>query len=133
MRVNTTPTGACTNLMRALFRKQEMVEEPAVGSTADAHFFGAVTVANSPDNPSYIDVNELIARTGMSRATVWRLKRDGKIPFFQPAGKGGRVTFPEDVVERVVECATPALVEGHGDLAERLPGPPPAWMASPNG
>ena len=87
-------------------------------------------MADSPDNASYIDIDELIARSGMSRATVWRLKRDGKIPFFQPAGKGGRVTFPEDAIERSVSGETADSVEGNGHSPERLPGPKPSWMAS---
>jgi predicted DNA-binding transcriptional regulator AlpA len=86
-------------------------------------------MADSPDKKSNIDIDELIALSGMSRATVWRLKRDGKIPFFQPAGKGGRVTFPEDAIERVLSGDTVGSAEGNGDLPERLPGPKPSWMA----
>jgi predicted DNA-binding transcriptional regulator AlpA len=86
-------------------------------------------VADSPGKKSYIDINELMARTGLSRATVWRLKRDGKIPFFQPAGKGGRVAFPDDAIEHALSGGTPDSAEGNGDSPQRLPGPKPSWMA----
>ena len=84
-------------------------------------------MADSPDKKSYLDINELIARTGMSRATVWRLKDAGKIPFYQPGGKGCRVTFPEDAIERD-EVRNSA--QSKDDSSERLPGPQPNWMAS---
>ena len=85
-------------------------------------------VDKSPDRKPYLDIDELISRTGLSRATIWRLKRDGKIPFFQPAGKGGRVMFPEDAIEHALAGHTPDTVEDNGGSPERLPGPQPSWM-----
>ena len=87
-----------------------------------------MAVDDSPHKNPYLDINELISRTGLSRATIWRLKRDGKIPFFQPAGKGGRVMFPEDAIEHAFAFHTPASVEDNGGSSERLPGPQPGWM-----
>ncbi len=83
------------------------------------------------DKKSYLNIGELIARTGLSRATIWRLKRAGNIPFFQPGGKGGRVKFPEDAIELAGQCETPNSVR-HDDESvslERLPGPQPQWMS----
>jgi predicted DNA-binding transcriptional regulator AlpA len=77
----------------------------------------------------YLDIAELTARAGLSRATVWRLKRDGKIPFFQPSGKGGRVMFPEDAIECAFSCESPDAVIPDSVTSEKLPGPQPSWMA----
>ena len=85
-------------------------------------------MAEPQDKKSYLDIDELIVRTGMSRATIWRLKRDGKIPFFQPAGKGGRVMFPEDAIEHALTGETPDSVKDNGGSPGRLPGPQPRWM-----
>jgi excisionase family DNA binding protein len=85
----------------------------------------------SETQPSYVDVKELSARAGISATTIHRLKRQGKIPFYQPAGKGGRVLFPADAIERA--CLTPTS-SGPGRSGsvnqgqERLSGPCPAWM-----
>ena len=84
------------------------------------------------DKKSYLDISELIVRTGLSRATIWRLKRDSKIPFFQPGGKGSRVKFPEDAIELAEQCATPnsEVDDDQRFASERLPGPSPPWMSS---
>jgi predicted DNA-binding transcriptional regulator AlpA len=82
------------------------------------------------DGRSYLDIDELIVRTGLSRATIWRLKRDGKIPFYQPGGKGGRVVFPEDAIECASRCKTSDSSRDNDEhiSSERLPGPRPKWM-----
>ncbi len=36
---------------------------------------------------AYLDINELSARTGLSVATLHRLKNNGRIPCYQPSGK----------------------------------------------
>ena len=81
----------------------------------------------------YLDVDELANRSGLSPATIWRLKAAGKIPFYQPAGKGGRVTFPLDALERTGQTETPTIPRETADRAppEKLPGPRPQWMSSP--
>ena len=78
----------------------------------------------------YLDIHELSARTGWSVATIHRLKARGQIPFFQPAGKGGKLLFPADAVERTAsfpafrEPAASPLAPPQGQLS----GPSPAWM-----
>lgn len=89
-------------------------------------------MAPSQDPKSYLDVNELVALTGLSEATVWRLKRAGKIPFYQPGGRGGRVKFPVDAIEvaaQETQPEPPSAVDDSGS-PERLPGPIPKWMSS---
>jgi len=87
-------------------------------------------MAHSPDEKSYLDISELVARTGLSEATVWRLKRAGKIPFYQPGGKGGRVTFPANAIERGgLEIQTESSETADSDSPERLPGPCPQWLS----
>lgn len=39
-------------------------------------------------------------RTGISATQLWRLKRDGRIPFCQPHGKRGKLLFPRDAIEQ---------------------------------
>lgn len=88
-------------------------------------------MVDSQDKKSYLDIGELVAHTGLSEATIWRLKRAGRIPFFQPAGKGGRVKFPEDAIESAgltaVRSAPRVVDDPHP--SERLPGPLPKWMS----
>lgn len=47
-----------------------------------------------------ITAEQLAAKYGLSLATIWRLKRDRKIPFYQPGGPHGAVRFPDDAIER---------------------------------
>jgi len=70
----------------------------------------------------YFTIEELMARTGLSRATLWRLKRAGKIPVFQPGGKGASVLFPSNAIEQVVK----QLPVDPNDT--RLSGRRPVWM-----
>ena len=88
-------------------------------------------MSDAQDKMSYLDIKELVAITGLSEATIWRLKRAGKIPFFQPGGKGGRVKFPENAIELASRSETPSSVGADKENAssERLPGPQPKWMS----
>jgi excisionase family DNA binding protein len=77
----------------------------------------------------YLNIDELSTQTGLSTATIHRLKNQGKIPFYQPAGKRGRLLFPADAIERAAHAAeqplpAPPTVEDRPHLS----GPPPAWM-----
>jgi hypothetical protein len=62
-----------------------------------------------------------------------RLKRNGRIPCFQPAGKRGKLLFPLDAIQR---ASAPAEQSGpQSDRVEptsRLPGRQPAWMEFPD-
>jgi hypothetical protein len=59
-------------------------------------------------SPQMLTVQEPSANSRLSVATIHRLKGQGKIPFYQPAGKGGRLLFPADAIRRTVsETANP--------------------------
>lgn len=89
-------------------------------------------MTDSQHNNSYLNIDELVARARLSKATVWRLKRSGKIPFFQPGGKGSRVMFPVDAIEQAMPKNIANLPQGDDDSSTRLPGPQPNWMSPLN-
>jgi len=103
----------------------------------------------------YVDIVELAARTRVSMSTINRLKRRGRIPFYQPGGKRTRVLFPLNAIEGVISSQTPADARlpasgpvdgdlGHVGASEgsvllspssdtsRLPGPMPRWRRYTN-
>jgi hypothetical protein len=54
-----------------------------------------------------------------------------QIPFYQPAGKGGKLLFPPDAIERAAQGTSSPAVEdppGAAECPSRLSGPCPAWM-----
>lgn len=78
---------------------------------------------------AYLDINELSTRTGLSPATLHRLKDRGRIPYYQPSGKGGRLLFPPDAIERI----SATHEQSRSDSSEtgprkHLSGRCPAWM-----
>lgn len=76
----------------------------------------------------YLSITELSAKSGLSVATLNRLKKAGQIPFFQPGGHRKRVLFPADALERV---QTPHSNQSDSELRVehlRLAGPSPKWM-----
>lgn len=76
-----------------------------------------------------LTIQELSARCRLSTSTLHRLKDQGKIPFYQPAGKRGRLLFPLDAIERAAGVGNqPAPASSPADDHPRLSGPPPAWM-----
>jgi len=83
--------------------------------------------------PRYIDVHELSARSGLSVSTLRRLKKQGKIPFFQPAGPGGRVLFAPDAIERASQQVDIQQQPQAGSTipTSRLAGRRPNWMHGP--
>lgn len=68
----------------------------------------------------YLSASELAEVAGISVATVWRLKGEGKIGFLQPGGRGSRVLFKYDALEHPPNSTTPGqeLV-----AAQKRPGP----------
>jgi excisionase family DNA binding protein len=89
----------------------------------------------SDEATQFLTVKELCAKCRLSPASVYRLTRQRKIPFFQPAGKGGALRFPPDAIERATE-ATPQSnqpPDAHSNATKRhLSGRPPAWMQDAN-
>jgi predicted DNA-binding transcriptional regulator AlpA len=85
-------------------------------------------VDHPQDEQSYIDVEQLIASTKLSRATIWRLKKADQIPFIQPGGKGSRVLFPKNAIEQAKQGESMASAKnGLGRPEERIPGSGPEW------
>ncbi len=89
------------------------------------------------DGPSVerlLTIEELSAKSRLSRSTIHRLKRAGKIPFFQPAGKGGRLLFPADAVEQMAAASGGAPPQSTAKPAkgDRLSGRPPRWTQALN-
>jgi excisionase family DNA binding protein len=85
-------------------------------------------MAEAQDKTDYIDIVELSVRTGLSKSTLWRLKRAGRIPFYQPGGETCAVLFPPDAIEQATRPA--ASDHGHDHGSKQLSGPRPAWMNS---
>jgi predicted DNA-binding transcriptional regulator AlpA len=73
----------------------------------------------------YLSVDELSQRSGLSVSTIWRLKRSGQIPYFQPAGENHLVKFPFDAIECGMSRSTSTVVLEQ--FEKRLPGPQPKW------
>ncbi|PHR90593.1 MAG: hypothetical protein COA78_34955 [Blastopirellula sp.] len=82
------------------------------------------------DKKSNLTAKELADRTGLSVATIWRLKNSGKIPFNQPGGEGHRVTFLPDALERNYSAQNPDEPSGieHHSSSSIKSGPKPDWM-----
>jgi excisionase family DNA binding protein len=75
----------------------------------------------------YVTIQELSVRTGASLATLHRLKRAGKISYYQPGGKGHLLRFPIDAIEQAIQQANTAPQVA---TPQKLSGPRPAWMAA---
>jgi hypothetical protein len=97
----------------------------------------------APSSPAYLSKRQLIARSGLSASTIQRYKDAAKIPFFQPAGAGGKLLFPPDAIElaraHAIAEQQAAAVTGvargqHGQQAAETPGrrtlrgPRPRWQ-----
>ena len=81
---------------------------------------------------NYLSAEGLSAHTGLSLSTIRRLKDAGKIPFFQPAGKCGRLLFPADALEQAAQASEPpAAPIAEAERPTRLSGRQPKWTQSP--
>ncbi len=96
---------------------------------------GTTAISMNPplSEKDYLTASELAARTGMSTTTIWRLKRDEKIPFYQPGGKNSLVRFPPNALELAnSQSTTTESNEGDSTNSNKsekpLPGPRPDWM-----
>ena len=52
------------------------------------------------NDKAFLTASELSAQSGLSPSTIYRLKTAGKLPYYQPAGRGGAVLFPPDAIEQ---------------------------------
>lgn len=83
------------------------------------------------DNRRLLTLKEFSDVSNLSPATIHRLKRMGKIPFFQPAGPRGKLLFPADALEQVTGAACDESSKasiGTAKTKSHLSGPCPAWM-----
>lgn len=84
----------------------------------------------SAEGRQYFSAAELSAQSGLSKQTIFRLKDQGKLPYFQPAGKNGRLLFPPDAIEQACRERQPTRTEQPrcDPVEKRLPGKKPNWM-----
>jgi hypothetical protein len=88
--------------------------------------------------PKYLSRRQLANQSGLSEATIQRLKAAKRIPFYQPGGAGTRVVFPPNAIE--IACAeeqknSPPQTRSvnsadQGSVARRRPGPSPRWRSA---
>lgn len=87
------------------------------------------------DNQPPLNIKELAKRSRLSVSTINRLKKANLIPFFQPGGKGSRVTFPPDAIERASAATATdqaVLVDQIPASPKKLSGPAPKWLQPSN-
>jgi excisionase family DNA binding protein len=72
---------------------------------------------------SLITLAELSQTSGVSSSTIRRLVENKRIPYCQPSGKGGKLWFPPDAIER-----TPPAPNADSAIPSRLSGKKPGWM-----
>jgi hypothetical protein len=94
------------------------------------------------DKHRYLTAVQLAATAGVSESTIWRLKKAGKIPFFQPGGEDCLVKFPPDAFEQQRALKTPTAEDtdqkSHQQInadKNHLPGRRPTWrrkLSRPN-
>lgn len=68
---------------------------------------------------SMLSLKELALETGLSEATIRRLKADKLIPFVQPRPRG-RILFPRDAMNRCLQGAAQAP-DAHGPVRGDMP------------
>ncbi len=73
-----------------------------------------------------LTIKELSPIIGYSIPTIRRWIKHGLIPVFQPAGKGGKLTFCRDAVLQAVNTAT-GMTATATSATPMLPGPRPNW------
>ncbi len=83
--------------------------------------------------PQLVDLKEFCGVKRLSPATVHRLIKAGKLPFFQPSGKGGKLLFPLNAIELAASAASAPSVPSEPRAAgsQRLSGPTPKWLSGP--
>lgn len=83
--------------------------------------------------PQLVDLKEICGVTRLSPATIHRLIKAGKLPFYQPSGKGGKLLFPLNAIELAASAASAPSVPLDARIAgsQRLSGPAPKWLSEP--
>ena len=80
--------------------------------------------------PQLLTLQEFCGVTRLSPATVHRLTKAGKLTFYQPSGKGGKLLFPLNAIELAASAASApsAQSEDRNAGSQRLSGPTPKWL-----
>ena len=88
----------------------------------------------------YLKLKDFVARSGLSESTVRRRVRDGSLTAVQVGGKGKKLLFPVDGLERihargetsqlVNETEHTSFSQSPGASAEIPSGPRPRWARS---
>jgi len=79
------------------------------------------------NNRDFLNVKELVAKTGFPESAIWTLKRQGRIPYLQPAGPRGKVLFPPDALDHLVYRPDPADAAKPHREPKLLSGKEPKW------
>jgi hypothetical protein len=91
-----------------------------------------MTTRTGEDSGELLTIQELSANSRLSVSTLHRLKRQGRIPYCQPSGKGGKLWFPADAIERCMclpSAPEPTTPESDHPTQTCLSGPVPTWMS----
>lgn len=78
----------------------------------------------------FLSIDELSERTGLGVSTLRRLARTGRIPVYQPGGKGGKLLFPPDAIERAGQASESPTDDANDRNSKSLPGRRPNWLKS---
>jgi hypothetical protein len=91
-------------------------------------------------HPEYVKLKDFVALSGLSESTVRRRVRDGSLAAVQVGGKGKKLLFLVDALERIdAHDATPhsatdaelnSLFQSPGTSAGTPSGPRPRWAQS---
>ncbi len=83
--------------------------------------------------PQLLTLKEFCGVKRLSPATIHRLKNAGKLTFYQPSGKGGKLLFPVNAIELAASAASAPSVPSEPRAAgsQRLSGPAPKWLSGP--
>lgn len=85
------------------------------------------------DTLQLVDLKKICGVTQLSPSTIHRLKNAGKIPFYQPSGKGGKLLFPLNAIELAASAESAPSVPSDAGItgSQRLSGPAPKWLSGP--
>ncbi len=75
----------------------------------------------------YLSIQELSSASGISITQLRRLVHAGRIPVFQPGGKGGKLLFPPDAIEKSAQMYPEPQA-----TSVPLAGRPPLWTTRQN-
>ena len=86
----------------------------------------AMSEQQPADGRRYLTIKELSEQSGFSVTQIRRWVAAGKIAYFQPGGKGGKLRFPPDTLER---RSAEEPFDNDAEEEILLPGRRPKWMS----